>query len=227
MERVATGIQGLDDMVAEGFWRGTTTLIAGPSGVGKTIMALHFLREGALNDEPSLYLGFQENPIQLARIMLNLGWDTEALVSSGNLELMYNSPVEMQLDQVAAELFSRIRAGKVRRVAIDSLDDLERTSVDQQRFADFIYALMQWFAVENVTCMTTIEVSHWLGNGGSLTQNQVSNMCDNLVVLGFDTAGRAELRRTVRILKTRGSSHDEHEHTFEINKRGTVISKAK
>lgn len=228
VERVATGVKGLDDMVAEGFWRGSTTLIAGPSGSGKTIMTLHFIRQGATSGEPSLYLGFQENPTQLARVMLNLGWDSEALLSSENLELMYRSPVEMQLDQVGAELFGRIRAGKVKRVAIDSLDDLERSSVDRERFADFIYALMQWFAVENVTCMTTVEVADWFrGPGGTVTQQQVSNMCDNLVVLGFNTKGDAELRRSVRILKTRGSSHNEREHTFEISGRGAIVKKAK
>ncbi|HSE31776.1 MAG TPA: ATPase domain-containing protein [Pyrinomonadaceae bacterium] len=228
VERVTTGVKGLDDMVAEGFWRGSTTMIAGPSGSGKTIMSLHFIRQGATNDEPSLYLGFQENPTQLARVMLNLGWDSEALLSSENLELMYRSPVEMQLDQVAAELFGRIRAGKVKRVVIDSLDDLERSSVDPQRFADFIYALMQWFAVENVTCMTTVEVADWFkGPGGTVTQQHVSNMCDNLVVLGFDIKGDADLRRSVRILKTRGSSHDEREHTLEISGRGAIVKKAK
>src|SRR5688572_9676190 len=115
-------------------------------------MALHFVRQGALNNEPSIYLNFQENPTQLARIMLNLGWDTEELMNGGYFELMYHSPVEMQMDQVASELFSRIRGGKIRRVAIDALGDLERASIDRQRFADFIYALTQWFAVENVTC---------------------------------------------------------------------------
>ncbi len=224
--RVTTGIKGLDEMVAEGFWRGSTTMIAGPSGSGKTIMALHFARQGALQDETSLYLGFQENPTQLARIMLNLGWDTESLLSSGNLELMYRSPVEMQLDQVATELFGEVRAGKVKRVVIDSLDDLERSSVDQQRFADFIYALMQWFAVENVTCMTTVEVSPLFG-GNSVTQQQVSNMCDNLVLLGFDTERSVELHRSVRILKTRGSAHDERLHTLEISGRGAVVTRTK
>lgn len=226
VERVTTGIKGLDELVAEGFWRGSTTLIAGPSGSGKTIMALHFIRQGALDGEPSLYLGFQENPTQLARIMLSLGWDTEDLISSGNLELMYRSPVEMQLDQVAAELFARVRAGKVRRVAIDSLDDLERSSVDRQRFADFIYALMQWFAVENVTCMTTVEISH-LFSGASATQQQVSNMCDNLLVLGLATGTNGNLRRTVRIIKTRGSSHDEREHMLQISGRGAIVKPVK
>jgi KaiC/GvpD/RAD55 family RecA-like ATPase len=51
-------------------------------------------------------------------------------------------------------------------------------------------------------------------------------MCDNLVVLGFNTE-RDELRRSVRILKTRGSSHDEREHTLEISGRGAVVTKAK
>jgi circadian clock protein KaiC len=165
--------------------------------------------------------------MQMARIMHNLGWDTEDLISSGKLELMYCSPVEMQMDQVAAELFGRIRAGKIERVAIDSLDDLERSSVDKQRFADFIYALIQWFAVENVTCMQTVELSHLFAvSGVNVTQEQVSNMCDNLVVLGFNT-DRDELRRSVRILKTRGSSHDEREHTLEISGRGAVVTKAK
>jgi hypothetical protein len=61
----------------------------------------------------------------------------------------------MQMDQVAAGLFQRIRR-KVRRVVIDGVDDLERVSVDRQRFANFIYALMEWFAVENITCMVVV-----------------------------------------------------------------------
>jgi circadian clock protein KaiC len=225
VERVNTGIQGLDEMVAEGFWRGSSTLIAGPSGSGKTILSLHFTRAGVANNESSLYLGFQENPTQLARIMLNLGWDTETLLQSGNLELMYRSPVEMQLDQVAAELFGRIREGKVRRVVIDSLDDLERSSVDRQRFADFIYALMQWFAVENVTCMMTVEV-HELFDAKSISEQQVSNMCDNLVMLGFGD-NDSELRRTVQIIKTRGSDHDFRKQLLVINESGAAVKKAK
>lgn len=84
--------------------------------------------------------------------MLNLGWNATELLGNSNFEHLYQSPVEMQLDSVAAEVFERVRAGKVRRVVIDALGDLERHSMDRQRFADFIYALTQWFAVENVTC---------------------------------------------------------------------------
>jgi len=222
VERVNSGIVGLDEMIDRGFWRGSTTLVAGPSGSGKTIMALSFVKEGALRGEPGLYVGFQENPSQMARIMLNLGWNATELLGSGNFELMYRSPVEMQLDSVAAEVFQRVRAGKAKRVVIDALGDLERCSMDRQRFADFMYALTQWFAVENVTCMMTAELRE-LFEVRHISDEQISNMSDNLVLLGF-TPGQ-EMKRTIRIIKTRGSTHDNRQHFLEINDKGAVVKK--
>lgn len=224
IERVNSGIVGLDDMIEQGFWRGSTTLIAGPSGSGKTILALHFIREGALRGEPGLYVGFQENPSQMARIMLNLGWNATELLENGNFELMYQSPVEMRLDSVAADIFQRVRAGKVSRIAIDALGDLERCSLDRQRFADFIYALTQWFAVENVTCMMTTELRE-LFEVHHLSDQEISNMSDNLVLLGLKSG--AEMKRTIRIIKTRGSKHDNRQHELEISDKGVVVKKSK
>lgn len=224
IERVNSGIDGLDDMIEQGFWRGSTTLVAGPSGSGKTIVALHFIREGVLRGEPGLYVGFQENPSQMARIMLNLGWNATELLENGNFELMYRSPVEMQLDSVAAEVFQRVREGKVSRVVIDALGDLERRSIDRQRFADFIYALTQWFAVENVTCMMTTELRE-LFEVHHVSDQEISNLSDNLVLLGF-TPG-PEMKRMIRIIKTRGSNHDNRQHELEINAKGVVVIKSK
>lgn len=218
-ERVSTGVQGLDEMIAEGFWRGTTTLVAGPPGSGKTIMALEFLRAGVTKGEPGIYLGFQENPTQLTRVMRNMQMPVEKLINDG-FEIMYQSPVEMQLDSIAARLFARIRSGKVKRVVIDALGDLERISVDQQRFSNVIYALMQWFAVENVTCFMTYELTDLFEVHG-ISDQQVSNMSDNLLLLRFQ--GGPELKRTLRIIKTRGSAHDSHEHEIHITNQGLVI----
>ena len=223
VERVNSGIVGLDEMIDQGFWRGSTTLVAGPSGSGKTILALHFIREGAERGEPGLYVGFQENPAQMARIMLNLGWNATELLGNGDFELMYRSPVELQLDSVAAEVFQRVRAGRVRRVAIDALGDLERCSMDRQRFADFIYALTQWFAVENVTCMMTSELRE-LFEVRHISDQEISNMSDNLVLLGF-TPGD-EVKRTIRIIKTRGSRHDNRKYELEINDKGAIVKKS-
>lgn len=223
VERVNTSIPGLDGMIAQGFWRGSTTLVAGPTGSGKTIIGLHFICGGTLKGEPGLYLGFQENPNQLSQIIESLGWKADQLTRDG-LELMYRSPVEMQLDKVTSELFQRVREGKIKRVVIDALGDLERCSIDRKRFSDFIYALTQWFAVENVTCMMTYEMTHLFEVAG-ISDQEVSNMSDNIVLLRFREG--PEMERTLRIIKTRGSAHDNREHRLEITSRGIVIKKAK
>jgi circadian clock protein KaiC len=217
-ERVTTGIPGLDEMVADGFWRGSTTLIAGPTGAGKTIMGLHFVADGAKQGEAGLYVGLQENPIQLSRTMKNFGWGES--LSGGGIELMYRSPVEIQLDSITWDLFRRVREGKVKRVVIDALGDLERSSIDPQRFSNFIYALTQWFAVENVTCLMMYELTSLFEVHG-ISDQEVSNMSDNILLLRFtpDT----EMERTVRIIKTRGSAHDNREHKLEITNAGVKI----
>lgn len=218
-ERVSTGIEGLDKMIAEGFWRGSTTMVAGPPGSGKTIMALAFLGQGVTRGEPGVYLGFQENPTQLARIMRNLHMPVERLFADG-FEIMYQSPVEMQLDRVATELFRRINNGDVKRVVIDAVGDLERSSVDPQRFSNVIYALTQWFAAQNVTCLMTYELSNLFEVHG-ISNYQVSNMSDNLLLLRFQPG--PQLKRTLRIIKTRGSGHDSREHEIRISNEGLVI----
>jgi circadian clock protein KaiC len=222
LERVNTGITGLDDMIEKGFWRGSTTLVAGPTGSGKTIIGLHFIREGVLNNEPGVYVGFQENPVQLSRVMHNFNWDPEVLTRSDDFELMYRSPVEMQLDSVASELFARVRAGRVKRVVIDAIGDLKKSSADPQRFSDFIYSLTQWFATENVTCMLLYEL-HNLFDVPQISDEEISNMSDNIVLLHF-TRG-PEMTRTIRVVKTRGSAHDHREHLLEITNTGVAIKK--
>ncbi|MGI9167063.1 MAG: RAD55 family ATPase [Pyrinomonadaceae bacterium] len=222
VERVSTGITGLDEMIADGFWRGSTTLVAGPTGSGKTTIGLQFIREGVLKGEQGLYVGLQENPTQLARTMQNLGWHSEELLNNDGFELMYRSPVEVQLDSVTSELFQRVREGRVKRVVIDALGDLERSSIDRQRFADFIYALTQWFAANNVTCLMTYELSN-LFEVHSLSDQEVSNMSDNIILLRFTS--ETEMGRTIRVLKTRGTAHDNREHRVEITNKGVVIER--
>ena len=136
---------------------------------------------------------------------------------------MYRSPVEVQLDEVANEIFQRVRSGKVKRIVIDALGDLERGGLDSERFGDFIYALTQWFARENVTCLATYEMNN-LFNVVGISQNDVSNLSDNVVLLRFNEG--YEMRRTLRILKTRGSAHDNREHEVLITSAGVTVNRA-
>lgn len=216
-ERMSTGIPGLDAMIEQGFWRGTTTLLAGPSGGGKTALSLHFIHAGVEAEERGLYVGFQENPVQLARALANFGWDPKPLLSGGSFEHMYHSPVEMQLDQVVIDLFRRVRQRKIRRVVIDALGDLRRSSFDRQRFTEYMYSLTQWFAVEGVTAILTLETSET----HRLSDEEISNMSDNILLLRLTRA--QPMDRTISIVKTRNSAHDHSERILRITSHGVAV----
>ena len=221
VQRVHTGVIGLDAMVENGFWRGSTTLAAGPTGAGKTLLSLQFLHAGARAGEPGLYVGFQENVEQLRRATTGFDWDLPKFVSEGALELFYCSPVEIQLDEVAHEVLARVRSGKVKRIVFDALGDLKRRSLDNDRFVDYIYALSQWFALNDVTCMMTYELRE-LFEFHSVTNEDISTIADNVILMRFSPD--RDMVRTLRIVKTRGSGHDQREHVLEISKQGVAVA---
>src|SRR4051812_49151914 len=218
-ERLSTGVKGLDEMIGGGVWRGPTTLLAGPSGAGKTTIGLPFALEGARAGEPSLYMNFQENPTQLVRTIRGLGFDLEEAQAQG-LDLVYASPVELQIDSIIVDMFRRIQQRKVRRVVIDALGDLASAATDQQRLHDYLYALVQHFAVSTITSVLNLETT---GNtiAGHGMQNAMSYLSDNVLLLTVD--GEERTRRMLRVLKTRGSAHDTRVREVEITAGGLSV----
>ena len=218
-ERISTGVEGLDQMLDGGLWRGTTTLLAGPSGAGKTTIALQFALEGARQGEPTLYMNFQENPTQLIRTIRGLGVDLEQAQAHG-LDLVYASPVELQIDSIIVDMFRRIQQRGVRRLVIDALGDLASAASDQQRLHDYLYALVQHFAVSTITSVLNFETT---GNSlqGHSTVNPMSYLSDNVLLLTVE--GEERTRRTLRVLKTRGSAHDTQVREVEISAAGLCV----
>lgn len=219
-ERLQTGIRGLDDMIASGWLRGSITLVAGPSGAGKTMLGLHFLRQGAEHGDPGLMVSFQENPVQLRRIMGSFGWDPEAMVQPGKIDIYYNSPVELQIDSIVGGIFERVERDGVRRIVIDALADLEASTDDPQRFRDYIYSLTQYLAARNVTTVLNLE-AETPRVGGIMTGKHISYLADNVlfVEMQFDE----DLTRMVRIAKSRGSAHDGRRHVLRIMPEGIQV----
>jgi circadian clock protein KaiC len=220
-ERISTGIRGLDEMLDGGLWRGSTTLVAGPSGAGKTTIALQFALDGAMRGEPTLYMNFQENPTQLVRTIRALGVDLEEAQAKG-LDLVYASPVELQIDSIIVDMFRRIQQRGVRRLVIDALGDLASAATDSQRLHDYLYALVQHFAVSSITSVLNFETT---GNtiSGDGVQNAMSYLSDNVLLLTMD--GDERTRRRLRVLKTRGSAHDPKVREVEITAAGLGVVK--
>jgi len=131
-ERMSTGIGPLDRMLADGYAPGSSTLVAGPSGVGKTLMALHFIFNGAAAGEPGVIATLQENPIQLQRIADGFGWSLD----DERVEVMYRSPNDVYIDEWVYELLELVERTGAKRVMIDGLSDLQYATPDPVRFRE-------------------------------------------------------------------------------------------
>jgi circadian clock protein KaiC len=221
VERLPTGVPGLDGMVGGGFLAGTTTLIVGMTGSGKTTLALQFAVDGVRRGEQTMYVNFQENPAQLRRAISNLGADPDAVQEQG-LHLLYASPVELQIDSIVVEIFDAIKTGTIRRLVIDAVGDLASAASDSQRLHDYLYSLIQHFAARGVTTVLTLESGEGFTGGVMSHDQRFSYMSDNLIYLAWssDDVGR----RTIRIVKMRGSAHDKDVRDFEIRAAGARIT---
>lgn len=217
-ESVKTGIGGLDEMLRGGLWPGSTTLLQGPTGSGKTTVALQFMLEGLKRGEPGIYVNFQENPTQLARTIRTLGWTMEDAKAAG-LYLLYASPVELQIDSILVELFRVFREKAIRRVVVDAIGDLVASASDVQRVFGYLYALGQHFQVRRAASIMTLETTNV---GSNVLAGQVSAMTDAIVALNVERVGDT-VRRTLQVVKARGTDHDLAIRELLITTGGTQL----
>lgn len=216
-ERISSGVPILDDMLADGYWRGASTLVAGPSGAGKTLVALHFVFNGAELGEQGIFATFQENPIQLERIVQGFSWSFK----EPDVELMFRPPVDLYLDEWVYDLLDLIESTGAQRVAIDSLGDLRAACGDEMRFREYMYSLLQRCARRNVSVIMTQEVPELFGIT-RLSEFGISHVSDNVVLLQF-LRGNSEIKRAITVLKTRGSTHDPRIRQFDITSEGLSL----
>jgi circadian clock protein KaiC len=216
-ERLPTGVPGLDALMGGGVFAGSTTLVVGMTGTGKTTLGLQFALEGLRRQEQVMYVNFQENPAQLHRAIASLGVDPTEARQRG-LTLLYASPVELQIDSIVVKIYEVIRTGTIRRLVIDALGDIASAASDPQRMHDYLYSLIQHFAARGVTTMLTLESGDVFSATPPLTDERFSYMSDNLIYLAWETE-RLD-RRTIRIVKMRGSGHQHAIREFEIDAHG-------
>jgi circadian clock protein KaiC len=215
--RISTGIAPLDRMLADGYAPGSSTLVAGPSGIGKTLMGLHFIFEGASSAEPGVIATLQENPIQLEKIARGFGWS----LHDARVAVMYRSPNDVYVDEWVYELLRHVESTGAKRVLIDGLSDLRYATPDPVRFREFIYSLTQRLSRQGVSPIMTSEISD-LFHIGRFAEYGISHLSDNVILLQY-LHTESRLRRTVTVLKSRGSAHDPEIREFDITSDGVVL----
>jgi circadian clock protein KaiC len=216
-ERMSSGVPALDAMLSDGYYRGASTLLAGPSGAGKTLLALHFIFAGARRGEPAVIATFQENPTQLDRVLKGFSWSLD----DSCIELMYRTPVDLYVDQWIYELLDTVHRIGATRIAIDSLGDLRAASGDDLRFREYLYSILQRCARANTSVVMTQEVPDLFGVS-RLSEHGISHLSDNVILLQF-LRGDSRLKRALTVLKARGSAHDPFMRQYEITSEGVIL----
>jgi circadian clock protein KaiC len=218
-ERLESGIEGLDQMTGGGLLMGSSTLVIGPAGAGKTLFGLHHIFSSAGNGRNGLIATFQENPVQLERFASSFGW---TLRNHPNVRLLYRTPVDLHVDEWVYQLLDQAEQADVGCLMIDSLSDLHVAAGDEIRFREYVYSLLQRLSRARVSVIMTQESSSFQ-DGNALAERSISHLSDNVILLGHTNDGRA-IRRVITVIKTRGSQHDHAIRTYEIGPQGFAVS---
>jgi len=214
-ERVSTGIAAVDDLLGDGYWPGASTLVAGPTGSGKTLMGLHFLYGG--HGEGGILATLQESRIQLARIVKGFGWSLE----TPGISIYSRSPVGLLIDEWLHGVFDMARETGARRLVVDSLGDLLVAAGDPLRFREYIHSLAQRCARQQISLLMTHELPQLFGTE-QLSEYGVSHLCDNVLLLQY-VPDDDQLGRSMTVLKSRASQHQLSRRAYRIDIDGIVL----
>jgi circadian clock protein KaiC len=219
---LATGIDGLDTLTGGGLPCGSTTLLMGPAGSGKTSFGINFL-SAASEAEPALHFGFYETPARLLLKAKALGLDLQAHVDSRVLELLWHPLTENLLDKLAHRLLDAVSRRRVKRLFLDSLGGFQRAAVHPPRLVEFFAALTNELRAQGVTTVATWELRNLFSSEVAAPGLEISSLMDNLVLLR-QVEIRSQYKRVMSVLKVRDQSFEADAQEVIIDGHGLAIA---
>ena len=217
------GVAGLDNMVRGGLVAGSTTLLLGSPGTGKTITGLHFVVTGAERGQPGLIVGFHEPPPQLVAKATALGLPLARHLASGLVRIVWNAPQEVLLDAWARAVLATIAEHGARRLFIDSLNDVQRLALFPERLPAFLSTLENEFRTRAVTSIYAAEINTLVGSDVEVPPRGMPTTVDNAILLRYVEL-HSQLRRLISIVKLRQSAYDTSIREFAITERGLEVA---
>lgn len=222
--RLSTGIVGLDEMTSGGIPSGDVVLVAGPTGCGKTTVAMQFVNAGLRAGESAVVAVFEERPREYLLRASGLGGaDFDRALAEGRIAVMYLRPLDLSVDETMQELRDMVTRLGATRLVIDSLSGFEVALAPTFRldFRESLYRLLGMLTSTGVTVVMTNEIV-----GGPTEQPftlyQMSFLCDDIILNRFVEID-SEYRRVVTVLKMRRSRHSRSIRTFDISSRGIEV----
>ena len=219
---VDSGIPSLDRLLASGgLPRNSSTVVIGSTGTGKTTMGLAFLHASS-ESEPGLHLGFFEGPERLRAKARSVGMPLEAMEAAGIIELMWQSPGEALLDEIADRLLGAVTRRGVRRLVIDGVAGFLESALYPERVTRFFSCLVNELRSRRVTVLLTLETRDVVSSVVSMPWG-VSGLVDNLFFLRF-VHDQGSVERLMTIVKMRDTDYVAGLHRVRIDAQGMHIA---
>jgi len=223
-EKVSSGFDRLDAMLDGGLPGASTTMVMGPSGVGKTTLGLHFLSRCSAA-EPGLLFGFYETPPRIMAKAREVCRPLQPLLDSGAVEVRWLPPTDGLLDAYGDRLLEAVRRRGVRRLFIDGLGAFQNAANEPGRMSHYLTTLMNELRVQGVTTVYTLEVPDIIGPYIRTPIGDLSSLAENLVLLRYIEL-RSRLYRLISILKVRDGSFNPLLHEFALTEHGLAIEQS-
>lgn len=230
VEKLATGIEGFDLIANGGLPRGRTTMVAGTAGSAKTIFAVQFLAAGIIGSrEPGIFVTFEETAEDIRSNMLGFGWDIAAWEAEGLWHFIDAAPRpgdptvvtgDYDLGALLTRIEHSVRRLNATRLSMDSLDGIFLQFDDPGVIRHEIFGILSALKRIGVTAVVTAERT---SDSGDISRYRIEEfVADNVVILR-NTLEQEKRRRTIEILKFRGTYHQKGEFPFTVTTDHGVV----
>jgi circadian clock protein KaiC len=222
-KRSVIGVDAIDSLIGGGIFDGSTTMVVGVSGVGKTVLATQILREGSLRQKTKgLLISLDEHPAQIVRNAQTLGLNLEEQVADGTIQILFESPQELNVDAHYSRITRLIEEHKIQRMVIDGMTSYSTAIGEIGVYRDFFHAIVAYSKQRLMTTFFNYENPEFLGISSYMPDFPVSSIVDNLILMSQVEINNS-LHRCISVVKSRGSKHSFDTREFVIGHGGISL----
>jgi circadian clock protein KaiC len=222
LARAEFDLPELDEILRGGLPAKSTTMLAGSTGVGKTLLSLRFCAAGARRGEPALLVSYSEPVPRLVARAQRIGLEVQPLLDAGTLHVEYRTTVNTEGDDLVNEILDRVQETGAKRLVVDGISDIEHGILDHERVRTLLSALIIELRNRGVTAVFVKEVAKIAGPDLDFSDSPISVTAENVIFLRHVEL-RGRLRRILSILKMRESGYDPHVREFAIESNGIRV----
>lgn len=222
-KRSVIGVDAVDSLTGGGLFDGSTTMVVGVSGVGKTVLGTQLLREGALKQHiRGLMVSLDEHPAQIIRNAQTLGLDLQKQVDEGTIQILFESPQELDIDAHYSQIVELVEKHNIQRMVIDGMTSYSSAIGDMGTYRDFFHALVAYSKHRLMTTFFNYENPEFLGISSYMPDFPVSSIVDNLILMSLVEID-SSLHRCMSVVKARGCNHSFQTREFSIGQGGITL----